>query len=138
PIRLRSKENPLMLRDPATHSEFIARHIGPSETDQQAMLAAIGVSSLDALIREVVPENILSAAPYLDLPGPLGEVEALADLKAIASRNQVMRSYIGQGYYGTYVPHVILRNILENPAWYTAYTPYQPEISQGRLEARSE
>ncbi|CAM5787291.1 aminomethyl-transferring glycine dehydrogenase [Castellaniella caeni] len=124
-----------MLRDPATHSEFIARHVGPSESDQQSMLAAVGVSSLDALIREVVPENILSEAPYLDLPGPLGEVEALADLKAIASRNQVLRSYIGQGYYGTYVPHVILRNILENPAWYTAYTPYQPEISQGRLEA---
>ncbi|WP_345795859.1 aminomethyl-transferring glycine dehydrogenase [Castellaniella sp. MT123] len=124
-----------MLRDPATHSEFIARHIGPSDADQQSMLAAIDVPSLDALIREVVPENILSEAPYLDLPGPLGEVEALADLKAVASRNQVMRSYIGQGYYGTYVPHVILRNILENPAWYTAYTPYQPEISQGRLEA---
>ncbi|WP_322996737.1 aminomethyl-transferring glycine dehydrogenase [Castellaniella sp.] len=124
-----------MLRDPATHSEFIARHIGPSDADQQAMLSAIGASSLDALIAEVVPENILSDVPYLDLPGPLGEVEALADLKAIASRNQVLRSYIGQGYYGTYVPHVILRNILENPAWYTAYTPYQPEISQGRLEA---
>jgi glycine dehydrogenase len=124
-----------MLRDSATHSEFIARHIGPSEADQRAMLAAIGATSLDALIREVVPENILSEAPYLDLPGPLGEVEALADLKAIAGRNQVLRSYIGQGYYGTYVPHVILRNILENPAWYTAYTPYQPEISQGRLEA---
>ena len=124
-----------MLRDSATHSEFIARHIGPSEADQRAMLAAIGTPSLDALIGEVVPENILSEAPYLDLPGPLGEVEALADLKAIAGRNQVLRSYIGQGYYGTYVPHVILRNILENPAWYTAYTPYQPEISQGRLEA---
>ncbi|MGX5659868.1 aminomethyl-transferring glycine dehydrogenase [Castellaniella ginsengisoli] len=124
-----------MLRDSATHSEFIARHIGPAEADQRAMLAAIGATSLDALIREVVPENILSEAPYLDLPGPLGEVEALADLKAIAGRNQVLRSYIGQGYYGTYVPHVILRNILENPAWYTAYTPYQPEISQGRLEA---
>ena len=124
-----------MLRDSATHSEFIARHIGPSEADQRAMLAAIGTTSLDSLIREVVPENILSEAAYLHLPGPLGEVEALADLKAIAGRNQVLRSYIGQGYHGTYVPHVILRNILENPAWYTAYTPYQPEISQGRLEA---
>ncbi len=124
-----------MLRDTATHSEFIARHIGPSADDQQAMLATIGVSSLDDLIHQVVPENILSEAPHLDLPGPLGEVEALADLKAVAARNQVLRSYIGQGYYGTYVPHVILRNILENPAWYTAYTPYQPEISQGRLEA---
>ncbi len=124
-----------MPRDSATHSEFIARHIGPSEADQRAMLAAIGASSLDALIGEVVPENILSEAPYLDLPGPMSEVEALADLKAVAGRNQILRSYIGQGYYGTYVPHVILRNILENPAWYTAYTPYQPEISQGRLEA---
>ena len=73
-----------MLRDSATHSEFIARHIGPSEADQRAMLVAIGTTSLDALIREVVPENILSEAPYLDLPGPLGEVKALADLKAIA------------------------------------------------------
>jgi glycine dehydrogenase len=124
-----------MLRDPATHSEFVSRHIGPSEDDQRAMLAAVGVASLDALVREVVPGNILSEAPYLELPGPLGEVEALADLKAVAAHNQVLRSYIGQGYYGTYVPHVILRNILENPAWYTAYTPYQPEISQGRLEA---
>ncbi len=124
-----------MPRDSATHSEFIARHIGPSEADQRAMLAAIGSPSLDALIGEVVPDNILSEAPYLDLPGPMGEVEALADLKVIAGRNQVLRSYIGQGYYGTYVPHVILRNVLENPAWYTAYTPYQPEISQGRLEA---
>ena len=115
-----------MLRDPATHSEFVSRHIGPSEDDQRAMLAAVGVASLDALVREVVPGNILSEAPYLELPGPLGEVEALADLKAVAAHNQVLRSYIGQGYYGTYVPHVILRNILENPAWYTAYTPYQP------------
>ncbi|MER1939388.1 aminomethyl-transferring glycine dehydrogenase [Castellaniella sp. FW104-16D08] len=124
-----------MSRDVASQSEFVARHIGPSESDQQAMLAAIGVSSLDALIDEVVPQNILSEAPYLDLPDAMDEVEALADLKTIASRNQVLRSFIGQGYYGTHVPHVILRNILENPAWYTAYTPYQPEISQGRLEA---
>ncbi len=124
-----------MLRDTDTHSEFIARHIGPSEDDQRLMLQAVGAADLDALVREVVPGSILSEAPYLDLPGPRGEVEALAELKAVAGRNQVLRSYIGQGYYGTHVPHVILRNILENPAWYTAYTPYQPEISQGRLEA---
>ncbi|MER1965964.1 aminomethyl-transferring glycine dehydrogenase [Castellaniella sp. GW247-6E4] len=124
-----------MSRDTDTHSEFIARHIGPSDDDQRLMLQAIGASNLEALVREVVPDSILSEAPYLDLPGPRSEVEALAELKAVAERNQVLRSYIGQGYYGTYVPHVILRNILENPAWYTAYTPYQPEISQGRLEA---
>ncbi|HUH40654.1 MAG TPA: aminomethyl-transferring glycine dehydrogenase subunit GcvPA, partial [Castellaniella sp.] len=124
-----------MLRDTDTHSEFIARHIGPSDDDQRLMLDAIGVADLDALVHEVVPASILSEAPHLDLPGPRNEVEALAELKAVAGRNQLLRSYIGQGYYGTYVPHVILRNILENPAWYTAYTPYQPEISQGRLEA---
>lgn len=124
-----------MLRDLDTHSEFIPRHIGPSPADQQTMLAAVGVPDLDALVAQVVPPNICSEAPFLDLPGARSEVDALAELKAIASGNQVFRSYIGQGYYGTHVPHVILRNILENPAWYTAYTPYQPEISQGRLEA---
>ncbi|MFA7438908.1 aminomethyl-transferring glycine dehydrogenase, partial [Castellaniella sp.] len=124
-----------MQRDAATQSEFIARHIGPSQDDQRAMLAAIGVDSLDALVHEVAPGNILSEPPYLNLPEPMSEVAALAQIRGMARRNQVLRSYIGQGYYGTHVPHVILRNILENPAWYTAYTPYQPEISQGRLEA---
>src|SRR5690606_21024330 len=124
-----------MLRDTDTHSEFIPRHIGPSDEDQRLMLETIGVADLDALVREVVPASILSEPPYLDLPGPRSEVEALAELKAVAGRNQVFRSYIGQGYYGTHVPHVILRNILENPAWYTAYTPYQPEIPHGWLEA---
>uniref|UniRef100_UPI0033417137 aminomethyl-transferring glycine dehydrogenase n=1 Tax=Castellaniella defragrans TaxID=75697 RepID=UPI0033417137 len=124
-----------MLRDTDMQSEFVPRHIGPSEGDQRLMLQAIGAADLDALVREVVPASILSEAPYLDLPSPCGEAEALAGLKAVAGRNQVLRSYIGQGYYGTHVPPVILRNILENPAWYTAYTPYQPEISQGRLEA---
>lgn len=124
-----------MLRDLDTHSEFIPRHIGPSPADQAKMLEVIGVSDLDTLIGEVVPHNILSEAPYLDLPSSRSEVDTLTELRAIAGRNQVFRSYIGQGYYGTHVPHVILRNILENPAWYTAYTPYQPEISQGRLEA---
>src|SRR3546814_10166060 len=124
-----------MLRHLDTHSEFIPRHICPSPADQQTMLAAIGVPDLDTLVSQVVPHNICSEAPFLDLPGARSEVDALAELKAIASGNQVFRSYIGQGYYGTHVPHVILRNILENPAWYTAYTPYQAEISQGRLEA---
>src|SRR5690606_6694407 len=102
--------------------------------DQAAMLAAIGASDLQALIHEVVPDSILMRNA-LNLPGSRSEADALAELKQVASRNQLFRNYIGQGYYGTHVPNVILRNILENPAWYTAYTPYQPEISQGRLEA---
>jgi glycine dehydrogenase len=113
---------------------FIARHIGTSPDDQDAMLATLGYSSRDALVDAVVPPAIRRATP-LGLPGPMTEAEALARLKAIASKNKVLRSFIGQGYYGTRTPGVILRNILENPAWYTAYTPYQPEISQGRLEA---
>ena len=98
------------------------------------MLSAIGVDSLDTLIGRVVPENIRLRSP-LDLPAGQDEPTVLNELLAIAKQNQVFRSYIGQGYYGTHTPTVILRNILENPAWYTAYTPYQPEISQGRLEA---
>ncbi|OZI67912.1 aminomethyl-transferring glycine dehydrogenase [Bordetella genomosp. 1] len=117
-----------------THSEFIPRHIGPSEADQQKMLAAIGAASLDALIEEVVPARIRNEAP-LALPASRSEADVLAALKQVASRNKVFRNYIGQGYYGTLTPNVVLRNVLENPAWYTAYTPYQPEISQGRLEA---
>ena len=114
--------------------DFIPRHIGPSETDQQKMLEVIGCASLDALIDEVVPAGIQLKAP-LNLPEPRSEADVLAELRTIAGRNGSFRSYIGQGYYGTLTPNVILRNILENPAWYTAYTPYQPEISQGRLEA---
>ncbi|NYT22685.1 aminomethyl-transferring glycine dehydrogenase [Alcaligenaceae bacterium] len=116
------------------HTEFQGRHIGPGQDDQARMLEAIGAPSLSALIHEIVPASILDETP-LDVPGPFSESAALARLKAIAGRNEVYRNYIGQGYYGTHVPNVILRNILENPAWYTAYTPYQPEISQGRLEA---
>lgn len=123
-----------MFRELDPHTDFIPRHIGPDPADQAAMLAAIGAESLDALVRQVVPASILKQGG-LKLPAPRSEVDALAELKAIAGRNKVFRSYIGQGYYGTHVPHVILRNVLENPAWYTAYTPYQPEISQGRLEA---
>ncbi|MGZ5199606.1 MAG: aminomethyl-transferring glycine dehydrogenase [Telluria sp.] len=116
---------------------FIPRHIGPSDTEQAAMLSTLGYASRDALIDAVVPANIRKKS-QLDLGQffePLPEEAALAKLKAIASKNKVMKSVIGQGYYGTHTPKVVLRNIFENPAWYTAYTPYQPEISQGRLEA---
>ena len=98
------------------------------------MLSAIGAASRQALMDAIVPATIRRPAP-MDLPAPVTEAQALAELKAIAGKNKLMRNFIGQGYYGTLTPGVILRNILENPAWYTAYTPYQPEISQGRLEA---
>src|SRR6266498_6287 len=116
------------------HDAFIARHIGTSPGEQQAMLETLGYPSRAALMDALVPESIRRRAP-LSLPEPLSEQEALARLAAIAAKNKVLRSFIGQGYYGTHTPGVILRNVLENPAWYTAYTPYQPEISQGRLEA---
>ncbi|HMT94656.1 aminomethyl-transferring glycine dehydrogenase [uncultured Thiothrix sp.] len=112
---------------------FIARHIGPNEADTQAMLATVGATSLDALIQSTVPANILTHAP-LAIGDSQTEAEALAYLKSLASQNKVNKSYIGLGYYDTIVPPVILRNVMENPGWYTAYTPYQPEISQGRLE----
>ena len=117
-----------------TAGAFIPRHIGPNGSDQQRMLQSIGAASVQALMSEVVPANI-HVSGLLDLPEPLDEPSVLQALKAVAAQNQVLRSYIGQGYYGTHTPNVILRNILENPAWYTAYTPYQPEIAQGRLEA---
>jgi glycine dehydrogenase len=116
------------------HDAFVARHIGPNDAEIAQMLAAIGYDSLEAMTDAIVPASIKSAAP-LALPSSMTEVEALARIRAIADRNEVFRSFIGQGYYGTHVPNVILRNILENPAWYTAYTPYQAEISQGRMEA---
>ncbi len=113
---------------------FTTRHIGPSPAQQQAMLAAVGVDSLDALVDEAVPGGIRTEAP-LSLPGALSEDEALARLASIADQNTVLRSFLGYGYHDTVTPPVILRNVLENPGWYTAYTPYQAEISQGRLEA---
>jgi glycine dehydrogenase len=113
---------------------FSARHIGPGDDDQAAMLAALGYGSLEELVADAVPAGIREAAP-LELPQPVGEAEALAELAALAARNQVLAPMIGLGYHGTVTPPVIRRSILENPAWYTAYTPYQPEISQGRLEA---
>ncbi len=114
--------------------EFIARHIGPSEPDQAHMLGVVGAASRRALIDAVVPAAIRRSQPMV-IPAPAAEAQALAELKAIASKNKVLKSFIGQGYHGTHTPGVILRNILENPAWYTAYTPYQAEISQGRMEA---
>ena len=116
------------------HTDFVGRHIGPGEADQQRMLAALGYTSIDALIKNVVPATILSDAP-LNLQDALNEVETLEALRSIAAKNQVFKTYIGMGYYNCHTPTVILRNLLENPGWYTAYTPYQPEISQGRLEA---
>ncbi len=116
---------------------FIARHIGPDATEQQQMLDTLGYATRAALIDAIVPENIRNRGtlPLGQFAEPLPEQAALAKLKAIAGRNKVVKSLIGQGYYGTFTPGVVLRNIFENPAWYTAYTPYQPEISQGRLEA---
>ena len=115
-------------------TEFQARHLGPWDDEQAHMLSVIGAASREALMQAIVPDSIRRTAP-MDLPAPLTEARALAELKAIAQQNKVMRNFIGQGYHGTLTPGVILRNILENPAWYTAYTPYQAEISQGRMEA---
>ena len=112
---------------------FAQRHIGPSEDDQAQMLKTVGYGSLDELTSAALPADL--ADRTLSLPGPATEEEALAELRRLAGRNQVLTSMIGLGYYGTVTPAVIRRNVLENPAWYTAYTPYQPEISQGRLEA---
>ncbi|WP_395005904.1 aminomethyl-transferring glycine dehydrogenase [Undibacterium sp.] len=119
------------------HDAFIARHIGPSEAEQAAMLKVLGYADRTALIDAIVPANIRrkNILPLADFTEAKSETEALATLKALASKNKVLKSFIGQGYSNTHTPGVILRNIFENPAWYTAYTPYQPEISQGRLEA---
>jgi glycine dehydrogenase len=120
-------------RPSAALSPFVSRHIGPRDADILTMLERLGFESLDELTNAVVPANIVDDAPLDLLPGISAE-EALAELRRLAGKNQVLRSFIGQGYYGTHTPSVIQRNVLENPAWYTAYTPYQPEISQGRLE----
>jgi glycine dehydrogenase len=115
-------------------SEFIARHIGIDETDEAHMLSVVGAASLRALIEGIVPRSIARSSA-MAIPAPVTEDAALKQLKAMAAKNQVFKSFIGQGYYGTHTPGVILRNVIENPAWYTAYTPYQAEISQGRMEA---
>ncbi|MEU8930701.1 aminomethyl-transferring glycine dehydrogenase [Streptomyces sp. NPDC048409] len=113
---------------------FEQRHIGPDDEAQAKMLAQVGYGSLDELTAAAVPD-VIKNADTLELPGARTEAEVLAELRSLADRNQVLDSMIGLGYYGTFTPPVILRNVMENPAWYTAYTPYQPEISQGRLEA---
>ncbi len=115
-------------------NEFVARHIGIDEADEQRMLQAIGESSRSALIASIVPRSI-ARSTKMAIPDAISEAAALAELKTLAGKNQIFKSFIGQGYYGTHTPGVILRNVLENPAWYTAYTPYQAEISQGRMEA---
>ena len=122
---LRALENP---------SEFIARHIGISPADETHMLGVVGAASRRALIEGIVPRSI-ARHTAMAIPAAITEAAALAEIRAIAAKNKVFKSLIGQGYYGTHTPGVILRNILENPAWYTAYTPYQAEISQGRMEA---
>ncbi|MEA5666332.1 aminomethyl-transferring glycine dehydrogenase [Stenotrophomonas sp. MH1] len=127
-------QNTPSLRELEHSSAFVDRHIGPNDAEIAQMLRTVGHDSLEALTDAIVPGSIKSPAP-LALPESLTEVEALAKIRAIAGKNKVLRSFIGQGYYGTHTPNVILRNILENPAWYTAYTPYQAEISQGRMEA---
>ena len=122
--------------EPAT--DFARRHIGPSPRDVEAMLHSVGAPSLEALMRETLPPSIRQKTPLKlngDVQLPMSEMQALAHMRELAAQNQVFASLIGQGYSGTILPAVIQRNILENPAWYTAYTPYQPEISQGRLEA---
>ena len=127
-------QNTASLRELEHHSAFLERHIGPNDAEIAQMLRVVGHDSLDAMTDAIVPASIKSPAP-LALPRAITEVEARAKIRTIADRNEVFRSFIGQGYYGTHTPNVILRNILENPAWYTAYTPYQAEISQGRMEA---
>src|SRR3979409_1546356 len=118
----------------AAATTFARRHIGPSPRDVAAMLETVGAKSLGALMGETLPSSIRQKAP-LDLGAALSETEALTHISELGAGNQVFPARIGQGYSGTILPAVIQRNILENPAWYTAYTPYQPEISQGRLEA---
>ena len=133
---LKPANPPLVDLENAT--EFVARHIGPDAADEARMLAVIAAHgqplSRRALIETIVPRSI-ARAQAMDLPAPLTEAQALAELRCIADKNQVLKSFIGQGYHGCHTPGVIQRNILENPAWYTAYTPYQAEISQGRMEA---
>ena len=136
-----SHEHEISLDDLMQRRDFIRRHIGPRDSDLPKMLETVGASSLEDLIQSTIPADLLlDNDPTFDsaeslLPAPTSEHESLEDLHRAASMNLPSRSFIGQGYYGTIVPNVILRNVLENPGWYTAYTPYQPEIAQGRLES---
>ncbi len=118
----------------AYHDEFVQRHIGPDSQQTQTMLEALGLTSIAELIEKTVPASIRLKGE-LALGKAVTEADALAQLKAIASKNKIFKNYIGMGYHDTHVPLVVLRNVLENPGWYTAYTPYQAEIAQGRLEA---
>ena len=113
--------------------EFIARHIGPSEEEQSKMLSLVGAKNLDELIKNTVPAKIL-LKDDLNIEEPSSENDTLKKLKSISKKNEIFRNFIGMGYYNSITPNVILRNILENPGWYTSYTPYQPEVAQGRLE----
>ncbi len=113
---------------------FIRRHIGPSEEEVKTMLKTVGVDSLEQLMEEVIPDNIRLEKPVFE-EEPLTEQETYARMKELAAKNQCFKNYIGQGYYETITPAPIIRNVLEDPTWYTSYTPYQAEISQGRLEA---
>src|SRR5213595_481666 len=125
----------MKLRERTTDFDsFARRHIGPSEDEVRDMLREVGFENLDALIDAAVPKNI-RLDRQLNLPEAKSEIEALAELRAIAKKNKIARSFIGAGYSDCITPPVIQRNILENPGWYTAYTPYQAEIAQGRLEA---
>lgn len=126
---MQSNQNP----QSTSHSEFVARHIGPRLHDVETMLNRLGYPSLDALTNQVIPQRILDVQP-MHLPEGVSEESALDELHSIAKKNRVLKSWIGTGYYNAFLPKVLQRNVLENPAWYTAYTPYQPEISQGRLE----
>ncbi|GMA19632.1 hypothetical protein GCM10025862_16530 [Arsenicicoccus piscis] len=120
--------------DPSPLPEFVGRHIGPSDADVEHMLSVVGQPSIESLLASAAPAAIRSVEP-LDIEPAASEQAVVEELRAIAAKNQLLTSMIGQGYYGTVVPPVVKRKLLENPAWYTAYTPYQPEISQGRLEA---
>ena len=115
-------------------ADFVHRHIGPNQAQQQAMLQFLELQSLEDLLEKTVPHDILQHQSKLDL-NPASEEQALNELKSMMEANQLWQCFLGQGYYGTHLPAVIRRNLLENPGWYTAYTPYQAEIAQGRLEA---
>jgi glycine dehydrogenase len=129
-----SPHPPPKLSDLEPAQDFQARHIGLSEDDVRTMLQTVGAASRQALMNEIVPAAI-ARTQAMRLPASVSEEAALAELRSLAGLNQIFKCHIGQGYYATHTPGVIQRNILENPAWYTAYTPYQAEISQGRMEA---
>ena len=116
-----------------TSKEFIKRHIGPSKTEQKKILDYINAFSLEQLMKDTVPNDILLKED-LKIDNSLSESEALKKLKLISKKNETFRNFIGMGYYNCFTPNVVIRNILENPGWYTSYTPYQPEVAQGRLE----